>query len=113
MALNFCPDRTTQSARTHMALTQAPAHTSTLYKICNTNLNNLKTVTYDESRQQSQKGKHGGSIVLEKEVLRLDLKESRKGFFRRGRGRPFHVEWLKSGKVWVTYVGQLSLTGIR
>ena len=35
MALNFCPDRTTQSARTHMALTQAPAHTSMLYTIHN------------------------------------------------------------------------------
>ena len=40
-------------------------------------------------------GKH---IVLGKKVLGLDLKESREGFFRRGRGRTFHVEWLKMEK---------------
>ena len=31
-------------------------------------------------------------------VLRLDLKESREGFCRRGRGRSFHVDGLKTEK---------------
>ena len=42
-------------------------------------------------------GKLDGSVVLEKRnVLRLDLKECREGFFRKGKGRSFHVEGSKT-----------------
>ena len=40
-------------------------------------------------------------------VLRLDVKESRKGFCRRGRGRSFHVEGPKTEKVRESTVGSL------
>ena len=33
-------------------------------------------------------------------VFRLDLSESREGFYQRGRGRSFHVDGLKTEKVW-------------
>ena len=40
-------------------------------------------------------------------VLRLDVKESREGFCRRGRGRSFHVEGPKTEKVREPTVGSL------
>ena len=33
-------------------------------------------------------------------VFRLHLNESREGFRQRGRGRPFHVDGLKTQKAW-------------
>ena len=46
--------------------------------------------------------KRGRSVGLEKRnVLRLDLKQPREGFFLRGRERSFHVEGLKTEKVQV------------
>ena len=43
--------------------------------------------------------KHGRSTILGKRnVFRLDLKESREFFCRRGRGRSFHVDGPKTEK---------------
>ena len=59
-------------------------------------------------RQQHERGEHGRSIVLEKRsVHSLDLKESREGFFWRGRGRSFHVEGQKWEKAWEARVKSL------
>ena len=33
-------------------------------------------------------------------ILMLDMKESRDGFFRRERGKSFHVKWPKIHKAW-------------
>ena len=41
-------------------------------------------------------------------VLKFDLKESRDGFCQRGRGRSFHVEQLKTEKVWEPTVESLA-----
>ena len=88
------------SGHTHpCTLTDIPAHTNTVCTICNPNLNRLQTEAYKGGKQQREKGKHGGSVALEKRnVLRLNFKESREGFFRRGRGRSFHVEQPKTEK---------------
>ena len=46
----------------------------------------------------ARNGKHGYSFG-KRNVLRFDLNESREGFCRRGRGRSFPVDGLKTAKV--------------
>ena len=79
--------------------TQPPEHTS---------------VTIDNNKQDlrcrktaAPSGNVAVSCFGKRNVLRLDVKESREGFCRRGRGRSFHVEGPKTEKAREPTVGSL------
>ena len=86
------------------AHTEAPAHTSmilTRQNLCTTQKWAANSFEMDEETDEDRSMKWKtwqGYSFGKRAVLRFDLKESREGFCRRGRGRSFHVEGLKTEK---------------
>ena len=104
-------DRTIQSAhaRTHARTDRereregrgAPAHTITLYTTYSPNSSSTDYKDRPKRRRENScaRGETRRVYCLGKRnVLRLDLKESREGFCRRGRGRSFLVDGPKTVK---------------